>query len=635
MDDLQHDVILQRLIELRQRPDRTRMWISIAVLVSVGCWMLLLGQYSVSLLTVWDLQDPARVLAWLGQVLVRFSLHALVFFLLGLLVPGWAVNLWQSLWLPSLPPARLSSGRLDPADSSGVRPSASDAEPTPRRWRHAALAIALHSVLAVAYTVLAIVVALYLFGALGLAWGPRLAGELAVAVFGLLAGIWLGAWWRSSWFGFTRLLAGAVAVVLFLVAGTVALARSTLESQPLAFEQTSISSADKRALVAVTQRKSLTADGQRLYQFTPADLNKLLAWWLNAARLEGKARVELSDQLQEIMASVNLASSNHPPRYLNVSLYGNCVVFHEELELQLDSLQIGAVTVPQHVIGWCGRFAAHWLSLEENNLEMLTGIVQASADSSGLDVVLASGRDRSWRLAQVLRQLGDHPDVSDAVSEHLGQIAHIVSRARPKEPLFDDVVRTAFQTARRRQQQTGDAQLENRAAILALGIALGHVDIERFVGECMPDPAVRSALVRLLRQSELRGRPDWARHFWVSAAVTLLANDRVSDAAGLLKEELDADETGSGFSFGDLMADRAGTEFALAATRNRSSAQAIQAWVLARDTDLNELMPPAGDLLEGLRDTDMQSQFDGVGGQGFLEKKAELERRLSEVPWRQ
>ena len=77
---------------------------------------------------------------------------------------------------------------------------------------------------------------------------------------------------------------------------------------------------------------------------------------------------------------------------------------------------------------------------------------------------------------------------------------------------------------------------------------------------------MRVHVSRLPRHSQLRGRPDSARHFWVSAAVTALVGDVVSDAAGLLKEELDAGEGGSGFSFGDLMADRAGTEFARAAT---------------------------------------------------------------------
>ena len=58
-----------------------------------------------------------------------------------------------------------------------------------------------------------------------------------------------------------------------------------------------------------------------------------------------------------------------------------------------------------------------------------------------------------------------------------------------------------------------------------------------------------------------RRRADWTRHFTLSGGLTVMSAVGPSDAAGLLKEELDADG-GSGFSFGDLMADRAGTTFA-------------------------------------------------------------------------
>jgi hypothetical protein len=52
--------------------------------------------------------------------------------------------------------------------------------------------------------------------------------------------------------------------------------------------------------------------------------------------------------------------------------------------------------------------------------------------------------------------------------------------------------------------------------------------------------------------------------------------DFISDAGGLLKEELDALTHGSGFSFGDLAADRAGVRFAWA-TDSETAALAMQA----------------------------------------------------------
>jgi hypothetical protein len=82
--------------------------------------------------------------------------------------------------------------------------------------------------------------------------------------------------------------------------------------------------------------------------------------------------------------------------------------------------------------------------------------------------------------------------------------------------------------------------------------------------------------IRLREGASLRGREDWGRHYLLSAALSVLKNPLVSDAAGLIKEELDALSQGSGFSFGDLAADRAGVRFAQAATHSEASAKAMQ-----------------------------------------------------------
>ena len=58
----------------------------------------------------------------------------------------------------------------------------------------------------------------------------------------------------------------------------------------------------------------------------------------------------------------------------------------------------------------------------------------------------------------------------------------------------------------------------------------------------------------------LNGRHDSAQHFVISAALAAWAGEPVAEAIGLYKE-LDDARRGSGFSFADLAADRAGTRF--------------------------------------------------------------------------
>ena len=105
----------------------------------------------------------------------------------------------------------------------------------------------------------------------------------------------------------------------------------------------------------------------------------------------------------------------------------------------------------------------------------------------------------------------------------------------------------------------------------------------------------------------------------------------MSDGAGLFKEETDSGEGGSGFSFADLLADRAGTEFALAATRDARSARKMQKR-LSAGFSVDDVFPDAAGLPESIPDAELQSKYGGVGGVGYEKVVADIERRLSTCP---
>ena len=154
----------------------------------------------------------------------------------------------------------------------------------------------------------------------------------------------------------------------------------------------------------------------------------------------------------------------------------------------------------------------------------------------------------------------------------------------------------------------------------------GHGGVESLVGPLF-DPELRVAARQRGGGVDLRGRRDWCQHFLVSAALALVANEALSDEAGLLKEELDAGRGGSGFSFSDLLADRAGTLFALAATRDERSARQMQER-LAGGFEIGEIFPPAADLPEGILDPELQAEYGGVGGEKYHAIRREIDRRL-------
>jgi hypothetical protein len=156
---------------------------------------------------------------------------------------------------------------------------------------------------------------------------------------------------------------------------------------------------------------------------------------------------------------------------------------------------------------------------------------------------------------------------------------------------------------------------------------LGHPRVEEFLGPVNISHGNQSAR-RILSRVVIRGRSDWTRHFCLAAAIALLSDEIVSDAASLLKEQLDSDMGGSGFSFSDILASHSGTTFALWATRNEDAARAIQDRIVG-GFQIDDFFPPAADLPEGLTDAELQTKYGGVGGEGYRRIIQDIERRIA------
>ena len=463
--------------------------------------------------------------------------------------------------------------------------------------------------------------------------GLSSAVDVGLALLGVSVGIWVGWWCSQGRSGMARLLSQATAVALIVACGGLWLKTQIAQAEPYGFPTLKVTSADKRELVDAVRQQSETVDGQRVYHLTPEHLSKLLAWWIAVQSSDSKALVELSDDEQKVSGSLRLpARSNGTRPYLNVSVTGRCEIADEQLELDLRSVQVGAITIPAAVTGPVGRYLAQWINDDPVSQDLLVGVSGAMAHRDGVDLFIARTGLSIYVGPRSSNSSVINPILHPRFATTWTAFAEIAKGASRKDPLFDVVVRRAFAMARERSQ-AGNAVSENRAAILALGIALGTLKLDKYVGDVW-QPGTREHVARIPSQSKLHGRADWPRHFWVSAALTVMANSLVSDVLGLLKEELDAGQGGSGFSFGDLAADRAGTAFANAATRDARSARAIQDWVLAEGTDLQELMPAADDLREGMSDEEMLRDFDGVDGTRYRQTVAEIQRRVMELPWR-
>jgi hypothetical protein len=288
-------------------------------------------------------------------------------------------------------------------------------------------------------------------------------------------------------------------------------------------------------------------------------------------------------------------------------------------------LRVGRLTVPPLLLDLVAPFAVAGLQGDRDVRRVLPAVESLRVGSE--EAVLTYGRVDMPR--GLIARLVWGEDASEALREAVYAQVDRLLEALPKVPegdaRFGAALETAFTLARDRSAGSSAVE-ENRAALLGLGIVLGHPRLARAAGEKLDDE--RADLAERLREhTTLRGRADWTRHFSVSGALTVVSAVAPSDAAGLLKEELDADG-GSGFSFGDLLADRAGTTFAEVATRDEVRAAAVQAR-LAGGFRVDDFFPPADGLPEDIQDAELQSRYGGVGGALYRRTAEEVERRVS------
>ena len=221
------------------------------------------------------------------------------------------------------------------------------------------------------------------------------------------------------------------------------------------------------------------------------------------------------------------------------------------------------------------------------------------------------------------------PSVSSELSRstemQLRRIAEVSSGLTTGDERFGVMLQAVFTPTASASTQPSAVE-HNRAAILALGISLGDERLARYVGLQHDSELSRIGVIARTRTT-LRGRSDWARHYCLSAALAVVENPLVSDAGGLIKEELDALTHSSGFSFGDLAADRAGVRFAEAATKSERAAVAMQVR-LQGGYVIDDFFPNISDLPENLTLEQFRHDYGGVGSQRYRQTVSDIERRL-------
>ncbi len=399
------------------------------------------------------------------------------------------------------------------------------------------------------------------------------------------------------------LMASAMAVLLFL------------DSHPRVPEERGLTAAERgwaqEWLRAARPRDQGQGEPVTL-TLTEPEANLLLAYLIDRFGA-GRARIRLLEDRAQIVASLGLPL-DPVGRFVN-------------LELELS----GSGRPPR-----IERLRLAGLPMPESLAQGLAGQALETLDQGHLlqSLQIAPGRilvTYAWHpnaLADLGRGLLP-PALWESLLVYQDQI-RAETRALPKGPriqLAPLLARLLAQAGDR--SQGGDPALENQAAILALAAYVNRRDLSDPSGISEPGSGPRPRAADF-RPVVLRGRVDLAQHFMTSAAVATQGGETLSELLGLYKEIADS-RGGSGFSFADLAADRAGNRFALSAAGDAAGARATQ--VLARrGLAEDDFMPTIEGLPEGLSRGELAAGFGNPQDPAHRRLARAIERDIDALP---
>lgn len=448
--------------------------------------------------------------------------------------------------------------------------------------------------------------------------------ELLLPAAGILLGAWAGLAWRRGWWSrllFLPKVALLGGVLLLSVLGLAALA---LQSEATVPEPAPITSAEKRHLVELFRGKDprKIPDGEsRTLRLDERELDRLVCW-VAAVGARARTRVQLQEGGASLTAAVPVPRTR---RWLNVHASARAEIEGGRLSLTGPRLRIGRVVAPSLLLDALAPFLEAGVQGDRDLRRVLPAVDSLRLAPDGLTLTYRRVDMPRGLLARLVWGDDRSATLGDSFYAYVDPLLERLEASPSGDARFGLALETAFGLARERSRP-GSAVEENRVALLALGVVLGHPRLARAAGESL-DEERRGAARRVRAGTTLRGRNDWVRHFTASGALTVLSSVSPSDAAGLLKEELDADG-GSGFSFADLLADRAGTTFADFATRDETAAAALQAR-LGKGFRVEGFFPAADGLPEGIPDAELQARYGGVGGDLYRRYAGEIERRIA------
>ncbi len=371
------------------------------------------------------------------------------------------------------------------------------------------------------------------------------------------------------------------------------------------------------------------SSSQQVY-ITQTELNGISSL-VNRALPEVKSEFALRDNTFYSALSAQVPYLN---RYVNVT----GTINDSNQGLVFENLTIGPIVLSGSFAKQLVQFCIDFFIQPDLGKRIVTAIKKVQVSDKVLRLSLAFPKDLflnndNGGLFGLFADKFVDVENPEQVYFYIGIIERYVKN-NPFNAKLTDFIQQLFVEVAKRAESYDNLNLvaENQAALLALVLYFGDEKFSLLTGF---RPKLSQSSLQLRRRYQasaaLYGRIDLQKHFLYSVGIQLLSNVTTSDAVGEFKELLDSNRGGSGFSFVDLLADRAGTRLAQQAIVSQRSALKIIS-LLSQLTDEQSLLPSMEDLPEGLTAKHFQQRFKDIDSEYYKKVITDIDQRLDALP---
>ena len=413
-------------------------------------------------------------------------------------------------------------------------------------------------------------------------------------------------------------------ILLGVLASPVALVFLSSESQPQVAAPRAATPDDARRaknMVLSFRKLTETETGDRTFRVSEADLNGALIFASRAVP-SVRARAEVLPFGVVVDGSFRLPTG----KWVNAT-----AEFAPAQEgVALSYLRIGQITLP----------AAPVVPAAELLLNLVLGDGLGSVAVNGIRNTRIAGKtvttevmltraDRkalASRTKDTVRAASGFSTVEDLRDYWLAMHEAAESGRLDPNGTFAQFLHFAVERAANRATAE-TARYEMQTALFATAIQCGHYKLQFLIGDVVPPDFMKKAPP--CAYATLAGRRDLRAHFAVSAGLQVASDAGFAFAVGEYKELLDANRGGSGFSFDDIAADRAGIEFAIFLTQSRPADWPAIVAKLAQEADM---FPRIDDLPSLMPQSEFEQRFGGVDSPAYRQMLTKIDARITGLP---